>query len=169
MDHHGNTVGLSAAIDSLKLFYAVHVVIGIKQLVRRMDLDEANAEPNQIIHLRLHVERVPGMHAAAGDQAPGIFLAIVGYPLVHLMAEAHGFRRYIINEHGAVNADGVQILEQGLGRPAVLQDVLIMASGLLHYFKRPSLEHIDGLNVDVAVGDEHFEPRVNANAREVRA
>ena len=72
------------------------------------------------------------------------------------MGEPHGLRRNIINEHRALHADGVQILQQRFGRPAVLQDVVIMAARLLHHLKRPGLEHLNGLYMDVAVSDLHF-------------
>ena len=65
VDHHRNPVRLCRSIDDFQLLHAVHVVIGIEHLVRWMDLDQPYAKPYQIVHLGLHVQRVPRMYAAA--------------------------------------------------------------------------------------------------------
>jgi len=86
----------------------------------------------------------------------GFSLPVIRHPLIHFMREAHGFRGNVIDKHGAVDADGVQVFQQRFRRMAVLQDVVIVAARLLHDLKRPGLEHLDGLNVDVAVSDWSF-------------
>jgi hypothetical protein len=156
MDHHRNPVRLRRAINCLQLLHAIQVIIGIKQLVRRMDLDQPYAQPYQVVHHLMDVQRVPRKHAASRKQPLRILLAVVRHPWVYFVGETHRLRRNIINEHRPLHADGIHILQQRLGRPAVLQDVLIMPARFLHHLKRPGPEHLDGLNMDVAVSDLHF-------------
>src|SRR5207248_296453 len=60
----------------------------------------------------------------------------------------------IIDQHRALHAHRIQILQQRLGRAAVLNDVIKSAAGLFHYLHRAGFEHVIRLDVNVAVGDE---------------
>ena len=120
-----------------------------------MDLDHANAAARDLLHVRLHILAVPRMHAAAGDQPPGILFAVVHHPLVHLGGEAHHFRRNIIDQHRALHAHRIQVLQERLRGAAVFNDVIKSTAGLFHYLHRAGFEHVIRLDVNVAVGDEH--------------
>src|SRR5205823_13324836 len=102
-------VGLGGTIDDLQFFDPVLIVIGKKQLVRRMNFNQANAEADNLLHICQNIVGMPRMQAAAGDEPLGIFLNVVGNECVDLGGEADDLRRHIINEYGAIDAALVQI------------------------------------------------------------
>ena len=88
-------------------------------------------EPHDLLHVGQHVLRVPRMHAAARNQPLRIFLHVVRDPLVDLGREADHFGRDIVDEHRAIDADLVQVLEKRLRRlaePLDLVEVLALTS-----------------------------------------
>ena len=55
------------------------------------------------------------MHAAHRDQPLGIFLHVIGDELVDRRGEADHFGRDIVDQHRAIDADGVQMLQKAFG------------------------------------------------------
>src|ERR1700686_4103561 len=96
------------------------------------------------------------MQTAAGEQALRILLHIVGDELVHSVGEPDHLRSNIVDEHGTVDAAGVEELEKSLGRSAKLDDLVEVWTLLFHQFQRMGLEHFHGLDVNVAVGNHQW-------------
>src|SRR5690242_15575454 len=96
---------------------------------------------------------MPRMNAAAGDQTLRIFPYIFGNEVVHLRREADHFRRDVVYEGGAIDADLVQVQKKLLRRAAEFDHLIEIRTLLLHRSKSFRLEHLDGLDVNVAVGD----------------
>ena len=113
--HDGHAIGFGGAVDDFQFLYAVQIVVGKQQLVRRVDLDHLNAEPQDLLHIGENVGSVPRMQAAAGKQARRIFLHIVGDELIHAAGEADHFRGNVVDEHGAIDAARVEKLEERFG------------------------------------------------------
>src|SRR4051812_9086175 len=118
-----------------------------------MNLDHANAQPHDLLHVTLGVGSMPRMHAAARNQPLGIFLHIVGDKCVDGRSESNQLRRDIIDEHRAIDADLVQMLEKLLRRAAELDHLIEVGALPLHGSQRRRFEHLNRLNVNVAVGD----------------
>src|SRR3954467_13711123 len=123
-----------------------------------MNLDHANAQPHDLLHVTLGVGSMPRMHAAARNQPLGIFLHIVGDKCVDGRSESNQLRRDIIDEHRAIDADLVQMLEKLLRRAAELDHLIEVGALLLHGSQRRRFEHLNRLNVNVAIGDHRAAP-----------
>ncbi len=74
MNHHRNAIGLRPTINNFQLFHAIQVIVGIEQLMRRMDLDQPYTQAHKLVHLCLHIRRVPRMHAATRISRRGFSL-----------------------------------------------------------------------------------------------
>src|SRR5262249_29763536 len=140
--------------DDLQLFDAVQVIVGIEQLVWRMNLNHPDPQADDLLHVCQNVRRVPWMHAAARDQAPGILLNVVRHESVDLGCEAHDLGSNVVDEHGTLDPNRIQMLEKGLGRAAEFDHLLEIGLLLSKSLERPGLEHLHGLNVDMTVGDQ---------------
>ncbi len=89
-----------------------------------MNLDQLDPQPHDLLHVGQHIRRVPRMHAAARNQPLRICLHIVRDPLVDLRRKADDFRRNVIDQHRAIDADLVHVLEKRLRGSAVPLDLL---------------------------------------------
>src|SRR5260370_18583403 len=154
MYHNGNAVGFGGAIDDLQLFHTVQIIIGVKQLVGRVDFDHPDAEAHNLLHICENVGRVPRMQAATRNQALRTFFDIVGDELIDFSCEPHDLRSNIIDEHSTADTDGIQVLEKVFGRTAELNHLIEVRTFLFKSLERPGFEHLQGLNVDVAVGNQ---------------
>jgi hypothetical protein len=94
------------------------------------------------------------MNGATRDEAARIFFHVTGDPGVDFRSEAHHFRSHVIDKHRAPDLLRVQVVQERARRTAAFENVLVGAAGALHDFKRGGLEHLDRLDVDVAVGDQ---------------
>jgi hypothetical protein len=101
-----------------------------------VNLDHAKAEAQDVFDIRQDVGGVPRMQAATGEQALGIVLRIIGDELVDLGRKADHFRRHVVDKSSTVNAATVQILQEGLGRAAIFDDLIEIGALALHQFKR---------------------------------
>ena len=72
--HYRDTVGLGGAVDDLQLFDAVQVVVGKEQLMRRVNLDEPDTEPHDVLHIRQNIGGVARM--VLGGVASGFVLYV---------------------------------------------------------------------------------------------
>src|SRR5438067_3888494 len=97
---------------------------------------------------------MPRMQATARNQPRRILFDVLGYELIHTGGEPNHFRRYVVDQHGAIHAGIVEMLEKGTWRAAELGDLLEVSSLVLHQFQRMRLEHLHGLDVNVAVSDQ---------------
>ena len=127
-----------------------------------MNLDHAQTKTQDVLDIRHDVGGVPRMQAAAGDQALGIVLRVIGNELVDLGGKANHLRCDIVDERGTVDAAAIQIFEKGLRRAAILGDLIEIGALALHQLKCNRFVQIDRRNVDVAVGD-HCLASLNAN------
>ena len=100
--HDRDAVGFRGAVDDLQFLYPVQIVIGKKQLVRRMNLDHLDFQPQDLFHIGKDVVGLAGMQSTTGNKPLGIFFHVIGDILVHAGSEADDLRTDIVDEHGAV-------------------------------------------------------------------
>ena len=103
------------AIDDFEFFHPVVVIIGKQELVGRMNLDHPNAHAQDGIHVSLHVGTMARMHSATRNKPLRIFLAIIDRPLIDFAGQAHDLRSNIVNEHGPVHSNRIEVFEQRFG------------------------------------------------------
>ena len=89
-----------------------------------MNLDHPDAQADNLLHICQNIGCVPGMDAAAGNQAPGIFFNVVGHEAIHFRREAHDLRSNIVDEYGAVDTNCIKVLQEGLGRTTELNHLV---------------------------------------------
>ena len=77
MEHYRNPIGLGRPVNDLQLLHAAQIFIGIKKLMRRMDFDQPNSQPQQLFHVSQNVAGMPRMQTAARNQSLPIFLTVV--------------------------------------------------------------------------------------------
>jgi len=152
--HDRDSVGLGGPIDDFQFFHAVLIGIGKQKLVRGMDLDHANLEPQNLVNVGLDVGAVPRVQAAAGNQAVWVFLSVVRDELVDRASKANHLGRDVINEHCPVHARGVQMLEKRFWRTAEFKNLLEIGPLCAHQFQSMGMEHLYWSNVNVAVSDQ---------------
>ena len=104
MKHHRNAVGFGSAVDDFQFLDSVEIVVRKQQLMRRGDLDHANAKPQNVLNISHDVGGMPGMEAAAGDQPLGIVFNIIAYKLVDLGGQADDLGCHVVNQDSAVNS-----------------------------------------------------------------
>jgi hypothetical protein len=78
------------------------------------------------------------------------------------MGKANHFRSNIVDEHRSVNAANVKVVQEHLGRTAKFNNLIEVRPLLFHQLQRLGLEHLDGLDVYVTVGNQDNEPFVAA-------
>ena len=127
-----------------------------------MNLDHPDAQPQNLLHVRHYVGRMPRMQTPAGDQPLRICLNIIGHELIHAMGKANHLRGNIVDEHRSVDAANVKVVQEYLGRTAKFNNLIEVRPLLFHQLQRLGLEHLDGLDVYVAVGNQDNEPFVVA-------
>src|SRR5713101_3651290 len=101
-----------------------------------------------------NVATVARMQPAARNQALSILFNIISDELIHSRSEPNDLRSDVIDEHGAIHAGRVQMLEKCFRRTAELGNLLEVRPLLLDQLQRRRVEHFERLNVDVAVGDQ---------------
>jgi hypothetical protein len=74
--------------------------------------------------------------------------------LVDTGSETNHLRRHVIDEYGTIDARFIQILEERPRGPAEFGNLLEVRPLSFHELERVWLEHLERLNVDVAVGDQ---------------
>src|ERR1700722_4228123 len=65
MKHDGHTVRLSCPVNNLKFLDTVQVIVGKKQLMRRMDFDHLQSKPQNLFDISQNVGGMAWMQAAA--------------------------------------------------------------------------------------------------------
>jgi hypothetical protein len=152
--HDRNAIGLGRAVNDFKFLHPAEVIIGIEKLVRRMNFDHADPKPQQLLDIGKYVVRVSRVETPARHQALGIFFRIVGDKLVDLSGEPDDLGSHVVDEDGSVNSALVEVLQKSFGRAAEFGDLIEVATLLLHQLQRVRLEKFQGLNVNVAVGNQ---------------
>src|SRR5439155_1380057 len=140
MKHNRNSVGLCSAVDDLELLNAVEVVVGIEQLVRRVNLDHADIQAQKLVHIRLDIRSVARMQAATGEQALGVFLHIISDELVYTVGKANDLGRDIVDEGSAFDSRCVKMFKEGFGRTAEFNDLIVIRPLAFHQLKRVRFE-----------------------------
>src|ERR1700674_2295182 len=97
---------------------------------------------------------MPRMEAAAGKQPFRIFFDVVSDELVDAGSESDNFGCNVVNENRTVYSGLVEMFEKGLRRVAEFDDLDVVRPLLLHQVQRLRLKHFEGLDMDVAVGDQ---------------
>src|ERR1700730_14885757 len=123
--------------------------------MRRVNLDHAEAEAQDVLDVRHNVGGVPRMQAATGDQSLGIVLRVVGDELIDRGRKPEHLRRNVVDQCGTVNAATVQILEEGLGRAAIFVNLIEIGALALDQFQRMRLDEFNRLDVDMAVSNQN--------------
>src|SRR3954453_14983500 len=153
MDHHRNAILLGNAVDGFKLLHTVQIIIRVQQLVWWMYFDHANAKAHDLLHVSLNVGGMARMHTATGNQPFRLLLHILSDEVVHRRREANHLGRHVVDEHRTINANLVQVPKKLLRRAAELDHFVEVGPLLFHGRQRRRVEHLDWLDVHVAVGD----------------
>jgi hypothetical protein len=125
-----------------------------------VNLDHSNAQPEQLLYVSQDVGGVPGMQAAAGKQPLGVCFDVVDDELIHARGEADDLGRDVVDEHRPLHSRMVEVLKESFRGSAELDDLIKVRPVLLHEFQRVRLEHLNRLDVDVAVGDQECDPTI---------
>ena len=113
--HHWDPIGFGSTINDFQFLDAVQIIIRKQELVRRMNLDHADPQPQNLLHISEDIRGMPRMQAAAREQPLWIFLHIICDELVYPAGEADHLRSHVVDEHGAVDAAGIKIFRKALG------------------------------------------------------
>ena len=122
--------------------------------MRRVNLDHADFEPQNLLDVGQNILAVPGMKSTAGDEASGILLCVIGNPLIHASGKADDVRRDIVDENCPIHAGGVQVIQKGLGGSAKFQDLIEVVALFSHQLERIGTEHLKRRDMNVAIGDQ---------------
>jgi hypothetical protein len=95
------------------------------------------------------------MDSAAGNQAFRVSLHVLGNELIHFFSKSYYVGRDIIYQHCPVNAGCVQIFQESIRRTTEFGDLLKVRPMFLHQFQRLRSEHVQRLDMNVAVGDHY--------------
>ena len=120
VEHNRDAISLGCPINDFEFFNSMQIIVWKQQLMRRVNLDHAQAKAQNVLDIRHDVGGVPRMQAATGDQTFGIILRVVGDELIDGGRKADDFRRHIIDQSGPVDAATVQIFQKGFWRAAIL-------------------------------------------------
>jgi hypothetical protein len=155
VEHHRHAACLAFAVDLGQLPEIAAIAIRGEQLVRRMNLDQADAEIEDAADLGMDVHLVERIDRADRQQTVTMLAGERRDPVVHLAGEPHHVGRDVIDAAGALHPIGVEIAEEALRR---LEDLLRVAMRLVvDHRERLRLHHLPGLYVDVDVEDRHGE------------
>ena len=83
----------------------------------------------------------------------GILLGVVGDELVHTRGEADDFGSDVVDQNGAINSCSIKMLEECFRRATEFGNLIEVGALFLHQLESLWLEHLEGLNMDVAVGN----------------
>ena len=117
-----------------------------------------------MFHVSLDIAGVTRINAAARNQPLCVFLYIVGNELIDLRSESHQLGRYVVDEDRAIYSDLIEMMKKFLRRMAEFDDLVKVRPLLLHHRQSRGLEHLYGLDVNVAVGD-HRNQGVNSSSK----
>ncbi len=155
VNHHGHTIGLRSFVNSGERPEPIAIGVGRKNLVRGMDFQPADPEFRKAVHFGCGIGNVFRMHRAKSDQPFRRCGAIARNPVIHFGRKADYFRADIINQAGALDADGVQKFQKSFGVGYEALDIGIIAAAALDQFERLRLEHVQRLDVDVDINDRN--------------
>ena len=153
VEHHRHAALLAFAIDLRQLPQLAAIGIRRKQLMRRMDLDQADAEIEHPPDLGAHVHLVQRIHRAHRHQPIAMPARERRDPVIHLAREAHHVRRDVVDAARAIDSFRVEKAQQTVRRR---QHVLrIRVRRVVDHGQHFRLDHLPGLDVDVGVEDLH--------------
>src|SRR5208282_803956 len=73
VEHNWDSVCLGGPIDHFQFLHPVQIVVGKQKLVGRVNLDHADAEPQNLLDVGQNVLAVTGVQTAAGNQTLWVF------------------------------------------------------------------------------------------------
>ena len=103
VEHHRHAALLALAIDLRELPQLAAIGVRREELVRRMDLDHADAEVEHAADLVAHVDLVQRIHRADRQQPVAMIAREVRDPVVDLAREAHHVRRHVVDAAGPLD------------------------------------------------------------------
>src|SRR4051812_12284828 len=95
------------------------------------------------------------VNTSAGKQTFRIGLAIVRNPRIHFRGETKNLGRNVVDKNCSIEADCIHVRQKFLRIAAELLDFRKFRALLLHKRQRLGLEHLERLDVDVTIGDQH--------------
>ena len=123
--------------------------------MRRMNLDEPNAETDDLLHVGHHILRVPRMDAAARKQPLRIFLHVTRDPLIHRRSKPDHLGRDVVDEHRAIDSGGIKMFEKSSSANCrTRQSARSWRACVFIAASASGLNISTRLNVHVAVGDQ---------------
>jgi hypothetical protein len=93
------------------------------------------------------------METAAGKQAMRILFGIPGDKLIDRGCESNYLWGNIVDQCSSINTRIIQVIEKCHRGPAEFADLLEVGSPFFYQFKGVRLEHLERLNVNMAVSD----------------
>src|SRR5690242_6025738 len=118
MHHDRNRILFSNTVNRLKLFHPIEVIDGIEQLVRGVNFDHADPQPQDVFHIGTHVLTVARMDASAWNQPLWILFNVVGDELIDLGVEANHLGSNVVDENGSIDSDLVEMIQKLVRRTA---------------------------------------------------
>src|SRR2546421_10224702 len=77
--------------------------------MRRMNLNHANFQPQDLFDVRRNVRRVAGVQSSTGNEAGGIFFGVIAYELIHASSEPDHLGSHVVDEHSPIHPGGIEI------------------------------------------------------------
>src|SRR5258708_31200360 len=88
VEHDWNSIAFGGTINDLQFSHSVQVLVGIEKLVRRMDLDHPELEPQQLRDIGVYIRCMARVQASAGEQRLGIFFDVIGDELIYAVGKS---------------------------------------------------------------------------------
>jgi hypothetical protein len=93
------------------------------------------------------------MNGPKGDEAFAIFLGKLPDEAVHVFRKAHDFGCHIIDEAGAFDSDGVEVVEEGTGVGKKWLDPFDGRNSIEHHLPDSGLDRVQRFEVNMNVRD----------------
>jgi hypothetical protein len=125
----------------------------------RVNFDHTDPKPQDVLDIRHDVGGVAWVQASTRDQPLGIILRIVRDESIDGGRQADHVGRHVVDQRSPIDSITVEIFQKRPGRAAVLSDLIKVSAFALDQCERFRLEHLDGLDVNVAVSNQSFRLR----------
>jgi hypothetical protein len=144
----------AALVEQAQGLVAVDVVVGLHELVGRVDLDAVELEHVEGVgDLALGVLAQPRMHAAEGDDPVRVLVAVGRAVVVDAGTEAHQVLGRVVDQRDPGDVLLVEEADELAGLLDEALDVLQVRAPAAHDLGDFGLELLPGLDVDVGVHD----------------
>ena len=153
MNHDRHAVCLSSLVNRPKAGIAVDVIIGRKDLMRRMHLDRSNPKLREAVHFRARIWNCSRQHSPECNETIWRRATIFRAPIVHLRSESNNLRRDIVDQPRALHSQSIQKCEKGIRIGAIPFNVGVVPAAMFHQLVGGRLHHVIRHDVDVNVYD----------------